>query len=65
MQFVVFEKITSAYLFQIARKKSCDHVLIIYMIAYHNYAEAEHASSTKLIYSNSAFGQNNRVQSKR
>ena len=36
-----------------------------YEIAYHNYAEAERASSTKLIYSNSAFGQNNRVQSKR
>ena len=36
-----------------------------YEIAYHNYAEAEGASSTKLIYSNSAFGQNNGVQSKR
>ena len=37
----------SAYLFQIAREKSCDYVLIIYMkkyeIAYHNYAEVKRA----------------------
>ena len=37
----------SAYLFQIAREKSCDYVLIIfvkkYEIAYHNYAEAKRA----------------------
>ena len=34
-QFVVFEKIkTSACLFQIAREKSCDYVLIIYMKKY-------------------------------
>ena len=31
MQFVVFEKFTSAYLFQIAHEKSCDYLLIIYM----------------------------------
>ena len=31
MQFVVFQKITSAYLFQIAREKSCDYLLIIDM----------------------------------
>ena len=48
LQFVVFKKkLTSAYLFQIAREKSCDYVLIIYMkkyeIAYHNYAEAKRA----------------------
>ena len=30
MHFVVFEKFTSAYLFQIAREKSCDYLLIIY-----------------------------------
>ena len=30
MQFVVFEKFTSAYLFQIAREKSFDYLLIIY-----------------------------------
>ena len=30
MQFVVFEKFTSAYLFQIAREKSFDYFLIIY-----------------------------------
>ena len=31
MQFGVFEKFTSACLFQIAREKSCDYLLIIYM----------------------------------
>ena len=30
VHFVVFEKFTSAYLFQIAREKSCDYLLIIY-----------------------------------
>ena len=29
---MVFEKFTSAYLFQIAREKSCDYLLIIYTI---------------------------------
>ena len=51
MQFVVFEKLTSAYLFKSVREKSCDYVLIIYMkkyeMAYHNYAE----SNAKIIYS--------------
>ena len=36
----LWKKLTSAYLFQIAREKSCDYVLIIYMekyeMAYHN-----------------------------
>ena len=31
VQFEVFEKFTSAYLFQIAQEKSCDYLLIIYM----------------------------------
>ena len=31
VQFVVFEKFTSADLSQIAREKSCDYLLIIYM----------------------------------
>ena len=31
VQFVVFEKFTSAYLFQIAQEKSFDYLLIIYM----------------------------------
>ena len=31
MQFVVFEKFTSAYLFQIAREKSFDYLLVKYM----------------------------------
>ena len=39
----------SAYLLQIAREKSCDYVLIIYMreyeIIYHNCGEAKRASS--------------------
>ena len=47
MQFVVSEKLTIAYLFQIAREKSYDYVLIIYMkkyeIVYHNYAEKQSA----------------------
>ena len=31
VQFGVFEKFTSAYLFQIAREKSCDYLLLIYV----------------------------------
>ena len=31
MQFVVFEKFMSAYLFQIAQEKSCDYLLIMFM----------------------------------
>ena len=42
---MIFEKFTSAYLFQIAREKWRDYVLMIcmkkYEIAYHNYAEAK------------------------
>ena len=43
---IVVRKLTSAYLFRIAKKeKSCDYLLIIYMkkyeIAYHNYADAK------------------------
>ena len=39
------KKFTSAYLFQIAREKSCDYLLMIYVkkkydIVYHNYTEA-------------------------
>ena len=30
VHFVVFEEFTSAYLFQIAREKTCDDLLIIY-----------------------------------
>ena len=41
----------SAYLFQIAREKSCDYVLITYMkkyeIAYHNCGEAKRAHQVK------------------
>ena len=31
MQFGVFEEFTRAYSFQIAREKSCDYLLIMYM----------------------------------
>ena len=31
VHFVVFEKFTSAYLFQITWEKSCDYLLIVYM----------------------------------
>ena len=31
VQFEVFEKFTSAYLFQIPQEKSCDYLLIIYL----------------------------------
>ena len=51
---MVFEKLTSAYLFQIAREKSRDYVLILYMkkyeIAYHNYAEAKRAHQVKKLF---------------
>ena len=33
---MVFEKFTSAYLFQIAQEKSCDYLLIIYMKKFRN-----------------------------
>ena len=41
------KKFKNAYLFQIAREKSCDYVLIMYMkkyeVAYNNYAEEKRA----------------------
>ena len=44
MQFGVFEKFTSAYLFQIVREKSCDYLLIIYMKRFRDgQAEETHA----------------------
>ena len=44
MQFVVFEKFTSAYLFQIAQEKSCDYLLIIYIKKFRDgWAEGTHA----------------------
>ena len=52
------KEISSRNLFQIAREKLCDYVLITYMkkyeIADHYYAEAKRASSAKIIYSNPA-----------
>ena len=51
-------QVPSAYLFQIAREKSCDYALTIYMkkyeIAHHSCAEAKRSSSAKIIYSNPA-----------
>ena len=41
------KEFTNAYLFQTAREKACDYVLILHMIkyeiAYHNCAEAKRA----------------------
>ena len=39
--------VTSAYLFQISREKSCDYVLITYITKYHNCAEAKRAHQVK------------------
>ena len=44
VQFGVFEKFTGAYLFQIAREKSCDYLLIICMKKFRDgWAEGTHA----------------------
>ena len=55
---MVSEKRYKTCLIKIAQENSCEYVLIIYMkkydIAYHNYAEAVHALSAKIIYSNPA-----------
>ena len=52
MQVVVFEKFTSAYLFQIAQEKSCDYLLIIYMKKFQDGSAEEthvyHAIKEKL-----------------
>ena len=56
-------KFTSAYSFQIAREKSCDYLLIVYMKSarcYHNYAEATRFNHVqKKIIQTSALDQNN------
>ena len=46
-QFEVFEKFTCAYLFQIAREKSCDYVLIIYKKNFREETHAYHAIREK------------------
>ena len=46
-QFGVFEKFTCAYLFQIAREKSCDYVLIIYKKNFREETHAYHAIREK------------------
>ena len=60
----LWKKLTSAYLFQTAREKSYDYVLIIYMktyeIVYHCYAEAKRSQQVqKEFIQICAFGQNN------
>ena len=54
VQFVVFEKFTRAYLFQIAQEKSCDYLLIIYMKKFRNGRTEEthvyHAIREKLCH---------------
>ena len=54
MQFVVVEKFTSAYLSQIAREKSCDYLLIIFMKKLRESNMHMRNSGRKIIYSNSA-----------
>ena len=51
-EFVVFEKFTSAYFSQIAREKSCDYLLIIFMKKLRESNTRN--SGRKIIYSNSA-----------
>ena len=52
MQFGVFGNFTSAYLFQIAREKSCNYLLIIYMKRFRDglgeKTHAYHAIKAKL-----------------
>ena len=60
------KKFTSAHLFQIAREKLCDYVLIIYMkkyeIAYQNFTEAKRASDILRSVKTTAYDQNNNIQ---
>lgn len=68
MQFVVFEKFMSAYLFQIAQEKSCDYVLITFMkkyeIAYHRSKERACIKwkNNLLKFVRSVYDQNNNIQ---
>ena len=59
------KKLTSACLFQIAREKSCDYLLIICMENTRWSIIIKHKQSArqvqKIIYSNRAFSQNNCV----
>ena len=51
VHFVVFEKFTSAYLFQIARGKSCDYLLTIYY-SFKIFSRFWLAKSPRLIHHN-------------
>ena len=42
VQFGVFEKFTSVYLFQIAQEKSCDYLLITYIKNFEMVTEETH-----------------------
>ena len=48
---MVFEKFTSAHLFQIAQEKSCDYLLIIYMKKFHIYEMVEQKEGTRIMLS--------------
>ena len=48
VQFVVFEKLTSACLFQIAWEKPCDYLLIIYMEKYEMLIIIKHKQSARI-----------------
>ena len=47
VQFGVFEKFTSAYLFQIAQEKSCDYLLIIYIKNFEMVKQKKHTCITQ------------------
>ena len=49
MQFVAFVKFASTYLFQIAREKSFDYLLIIYVWIYENGAEVDDIKITSKV----------------
>ena len=61
MQFVVLKKSTSAYLFQIAREKSYDYVLIKHM---KKYEIAYHKPASDIVCSvkTSTYDQNNNIK---
>ena len=50
MQFVVFEKFTSVYLFQIAWEKSCDYLLTIIPRVWMGYESTAHEAEGPMCY---------------
>ena len=47
MEFAVFEKFTSAYLFQVAQEKSYDYLLIIYIKRFEMVKQKKHTCITQ------------------